>query len=353
MLSKNIYYQEERKHASERFIVLVILTLLAFVLSGQSNGEIAEKSVLAGFVLLVVDLFSIAHYYFIARFPDTLVDVRKHLLLLIDVGLLTFFVLMFGENGIFLLPIYTVVVMRAGLDFGVSFFYTSLFLTAVSWFVLYAYSPYWQAHMDILAAFAIAIVLMPLFYLKYIISIHEEYSEIGHDLVDVEHDESHDELTGVATRKEFKDMMVEQLQEKKPFTLLFIDVDKLQAINDTYGKHVGDEVLKEVARRLNEEIDEDDFIARLGGDDFALVTTRDKRYFEKFLAKLERNVIGRHKVGSIIVPIELNIGISHYPEDAENAMMLSKYADEAMKKARADTERYHYFYHELSASRGA
>ena len=78
------------------------------------------------------------------------------------------------------------------------------------------------------------------------------------------------------------DRLLELLQEKTPFTLLFIDVDKLQAINDTHGKHVGDEVLKEVARRLNEQMDDGDFIARLGGDDFALITTREKIYFEKF-----------------------------------------------------------------------
>jgi diguanylate cyclase (GGDEF)-like protein len=347
VLSQNIYYQEERKHASERFIVLVVLTLVAFVLSGQSNGVLAEQAVLSGFVLLVVDLFSIVHYYFIASFPNKLVEIRKGILVLIDISLVTFFIILFGANGIYLLPLYIVIVMRAGLDFGVTFFYASLLLSAVSWFVLYAYSSYWQAHTDILVTFAIATILMPLFYLKFIISVHEENVELGQTLSEVVHDDSHDELTGLANRKEFKEKIVELLQSKTPFTLLFIDVDKLQAINDTHGQHVGDEVLKEVARRLTEYIDEEDFIARLSGDDFAIITTREKIYFEKFLVKLERNVIGRHKVGGLIVPIELNIGISHYPEDAENAMMLSKYADEAMRKASEDHERYHYFYHEI------
>jgi diguanylate cyclase (GGDEF)-like protein len=345
MLSQNIYYQEERKHASERFIVLVVLTLVAFVLSGQSNGEMAEKSVLAGFVLLVVDLFSIAHYYFIANFPNKLMDIRKGLLVLIDISLVTFFIILFGKSGIFLLPLYIVIVMRSGLDFGVSFFYISLFLSAVSWFVLYVYSVYWQEHIDVLATFAIATVLMPLFYLKFIISIHEENVELGQTLTEVAHDDTRDEMTGLSNRKEFKEKMMELLHEKKPFSLLFVDVDRLQAINDTHGQHVGDEVLKEVARRLSEQIDDDDFIARLSGDDFAIITTREKIYFEKFLVKLERNVIGRHKVGNIIVPIELNIGISRYPEDAENAMMLSKYADEAMRKAGEDPQSYHCYHH--------
>jgi len=96
-------------------------------------------------------------------------------------------------------------------------------------------------------------------------------------------------------------------------------------------------------------MDEGDFLARLGGDDFALITPREKIYFEKFLAKLERNVIGRHKVGNTIVPLELNIGISRYPEDAENAMLLGKYADNALKMVQKEQGRYHYYHHEITA----
>jgi len=352
MLIENIYYQEERRHVSERFVVLIILTLAAFVLSGQSNGEVAEKSVLAGFVLLVVDLFSIGHYYFIAQFPDRLVAARKYLLLIVDVALLTFFVLLFGKYGIFLLPLFTIIVMRAGLDFGVSFFYAVLFLTGIAWFVLYTYSPYWQAHVDILAAFAIATVLMPLLYLKYIITIHEEFSEIGQELAETVPNDGIDRLTGIPTRQEFKEMMLKLLKNEQPFTLLFIDVDKLHAINETYGKHIGDEVLKETARRINTVIEKEDLLARLGGDDFALITPRESIYLEKFLAKLERTVIGRYKVGHTIVPIEINIGISRYPEDAESAMLLGKYADEAMKLAKKSEEKVHCYHHEMKSSAG-
>lgn len=348
MLTQNIYYQEERKHASDRFLALVVLTLLAFVLSGQSSGDIAEKSVLTGFVLLVLTIFSIVHFYFISSYPNKLVTLRKNFLIFADLGVLTFLIITYGEVGLFLLPLYILIVMRSGLSFGVSFFYSSLMFAGASWLVLLTYSPYWKSHSDIIATFAMTTFLIPLFYLKFITRVHEENNELAQTLNNVSYDANYDELTGVANRKQYKDTMMDLIHEKEPFALLFIDLNKFKAINDTHGHHVGDEVLKEVARRLSENIDEDDFLARLGGDEFVIITKRKKVYMDKFLAKLERNVIGRHKVGSLIVPIELSIGVSFYPDDNHTAMMLAKYADEAMYMAKKSEERYHYFYHEIS-----
>jgi len=348
MLTQNIYYQEERKYASDRFIALVVLTLLAFVVAGQTSGLLAENIVLSGFTLLVLSLFSIAHYYFIATFPGTLITVRKNLLILADLGVLTFLIITFGQSGLFFFPLYILIVMRSGLSFGLSFFYSSLMFAGVSWVMLPLYSPYWKEHNDIIATFAVTTFLIPLFYLKFITRVHEENYELSQTLNDVTYDANYDELTGIANRKQYKELMMEMIQEKEPFALFFIDLNKFKAINDTHGHHVGDEVLKEVARRLSDNIDPEDFLARLGGDEFVIITKRKKMYMDKFIAKLERSVIGRHKVGSIIVPIELSIGISYFPDDNRTAMMLAKYADEAMYTAKKDPDRYHYFYHEIS-----
>jgi diguanylate cyclase (GGDEF)-like protein len=237
--------------------------------------------------------------------------------------------------------------MRSGLSFGVSFFYSSLVLSGVSWIALLTYSPYWKEHSDIIISFAMTTFLIPMFYLKFISHIHEENNELAQTLNEVEYDTNYDELTGVANRKQYKEQMLNFLNEKQPFALLFIDLNKFKTINDTHGHHVGDEVLKEVARRLSDNLDDDDFIARLRGDEFVIITKRKKVYLDKFLAKLERSVIGRHKVGKIIVPIELSIGISLYPDDNHTAMMLAKFADEAMHMAKKSEDRYHYFYHEI------
>ena len=348
MLTENIYYQEEQKYVSERFIGLVILALVAFVLSGQSSGQFYEKSLFTGFLLLALILFSVVHYYFINTYPGKWIGFRKHLLIMADLGVLTYLIINFGETGLFFFPLYILIVMRSGLSFGVSFFYSSLGLAGVSWLALITYSPYWEAHRDIIATFAVTTFLLPLFYLKFITRVHEENYELTQTLNDVSYDANYDELTGVANRKKYKEMIQELLDDKVPFALLFIDLNKFKVINDTHGHHIGDEILKEVARRLSESVDEDDFLARLGGDEFVIITRRKKSYMKKFVAKLERVVIGRHKIGKIVVPIELSIGISFYPDDNQSAMMLGKFADEAMYCAKKTENSYHCFYHEIA-----
>ncbi len=347
MLIQNIYYQEERKYATDRFLMLVVLTLLSFVLSGQTSGDMAEKFVLTGFILLTLSLFSMAHFYFLSIYPSALVGIRKNLLIFIDIAVLTYLILVYGKFGLYLLPFYILIVMRSGLSFGVQFFYSSLLFVAASWVVLFFSSPYWKQHSDVLAVFAMTTFLIPLFYLKFIVQIHEENTELTQVLEDAPQENEYDELTGLANRQAYKEKVEELLHDKVPFSMIFIDLNKLKAINDMYGHHVGDEVLKEVSRRIIDNIDKDDFIARLGEDEFVVITQRKKVYMDKLIAKIERNVIGRHKVGNLFVPIELSMGISYYPEDNHNAMMLAKYADEAMQQAKTDENRYHYFYHEL------
>jgi diguanylate cyclase (GGDEF)-like protein len=347
MLIQNIYYQEERKYATDRFLALVVLTLLSFVLSGQASGALAEKLVLTGFIFLVLDLFSLAHFYFLSIYPSTLVSLRKNLLIFIDIAVLTYLILIYGKIGLYFLPFYILIVMRSGLSFGVHFFYASLLFVSASWIVLLFYSDYWRGHNDVLAVSAMTTFLIPLFYLKFIVQYHEENVELVQALEDAPEKKDYDELTGLANRQAYKEKVEALLHEKLPFALLFIDLDKFEAINEMHGKHVGDEILKEVAKRLLENIDKDDFLARLGEDEFVIITQRKKVYMDKLIAKLEYNVIGRHKIGKQYIPIELSIGISYYPEDNQNAMMLAKYADEAMRKAKADENRCHYFYHEL------
>jgi diguanylate cyclase (GGDEF)-like protein len=199
-----------------------------------------------------------------------------------------------------------------------------------------------------LGAFALSTIVVPFFFLRHFIEMHRENYELEESLEDVEVDDTYDALTGLLNRKGYKTRIKTLMQERRPFSLLFIDIDKFTAINEKYGREVGDQVLKEVARRISEYLEGDDVLARLGADEFALITTRDKVYLDKLLAKLERNVTGRFKTGKVIVPIELAIGVSLYPEDGHNAMLLGKHADIALFAAQRDKERYHYYYRELS-----
>jgi len=102
---------------------------------------------------------------------------------------------------------------------------------------------------------------------------------------------------------------------------------------------------------LTNYLGEQDFLTRLGGNEFVIITRRKKVFLPKFAQKLEQEVIGKFKVEGVMVPIELSINISTFPDDHCLEMMLSKFADEAMYIAKKDPSRFHMFYETLQKSK--
>jgi len=350
MLTQNIYYQEEKRYAVSRLLSLMIITFFSLIAYQQIEGEMEKKALYVALSLIALTMISLLHYFIMIRFPSHLLEVRKNILIFLDLLVLTFLIALFEEQGLFLLPLYIIIVMRNGLSFGIEYFYISIVLAGVSWGLLLTYSGYWAGHTDIIATFAITTLLLPLFYLKFITRVHEKNHELSEVLLSTEHDANYDTLTGIANRKMYKEYIHKTMKEKEPFALFFIDLNKFKVINDTYGHDVGDKVLQEATSRLSHVIDEDDFIARLGGDEFVIITKRKKVFLKKFVEKIEQNVIGKHIVNGISVPISLSIGISMYPEDSVDEMMLSKHADEAMYSAKKKENTYHQFYSDFNPS---
>jgi diguanylate cyclase (GGDEF)-like protein len=222
-----------------------------------------------------------------------------------------------------------------------------MFLAFLSWGFLLFLSPYWLANYDIVATFAITTLIVPIFYLKYIIEIHAQKDELEKVLYTTEYAANFDSLTNVPNRKMFKETLKSAIEEKEPFSLLLMDLNKFKAINDNHGHNVGDEVLKEVTRRLNNYIDEDDFLARLGGDEFVIILKQKRAFLNNFLKKMEKNIMGKYKVDGIWVDIQLSVGVSLFPEDGHHEKTLTDNADKAMYVAKKDLEAYCYLYKDI------
>jgi len=347
MTNNNIFFEDERKHSQIRLMLLISLTVFGFIGFKELDKDMASVLFSANLILAGLSIFSLFHYIFIMSFPSVLVIVRKNILIFLDLIVVTFLIGIFEENGIFLLPLYILIVMSSGLSFGLGYFYTSIFSASISWILLLIYFPYWQEHTDILATFAMTTFLIPLFNLKFMKTVHEKNYELSEILKLTEHQANYDSLTGAPNRKMYKEVMKKALAEKEFFALLFIDLNKFKAINDNFGHHIGDSVLKEVVKRLSSSLDEDDFLARLGGDEFVIITKRRKSFLKKFIEKLEAKTIGKHTDEGVTVMIELSIGISLYPDDTNIEMMLNKYADDAMYVAKQSPNSYHAFHSEF------
>lgn len=171
----------------------------------------------------------------------------------------------------------------------------------------------------------------------------------------------YDTLTGLPNRLFFNDhskIVLERTREQKGrFAYLLVDLDNFKAVNDTYGHHVGDALLKEVAVKLSDVIDArcNDrtgcgcFTSRLGGDEFVMILEhlQDAKdaaaTAELILAAFKDPIVaGPHEL-----PVSLSIGIGLYPYDATSVSTLLKASDLALYAAK-EKGKNTFFFHEAS-----
>ncbi|MAT65307.1 MAG: hypothetical protein CMN57_06655 [Gammaproteobacteria bacterium] len=151
---------------------------------------------------------------------------------------------------------------------------------------------------------------------------------------------NYDKLTGLANRSAFTSALNHALQharrQQARVGIFFLDLDNFKLINDTLGHDVGDRLLQDVARRLDENVRSDDQLARLGGDEFTVLLS-DADDFQRVGELAERllEVLALpYQLAGQETAVTASIGISLYPDDAEDAATLLKNADIAMYRSK-------------------
>lgn len=157
-----------------------------------------------------------------------------------------------------------------------------------------------------------------------------------------------DELTKVFNRRYFNDRVFRELHRakryKRELSLIMIDIDHFKNFNDTYGHHIGDEVLRWVAKNIGESIRDSDILARYGGEEFVIILTEtDKQgaafVGEKVRKNLEERSVNLTEMFKSSIPITRNItislGVSHFPGDGNTVEELIDRADQNLYKAKA------------------
>ncbi|MDG5789353.1 EAL domain-containing protein [Evansella sp. AB-P1] len=160
----------------------------------------------------------------------------------------------------------------------------------------------------------------------------------------IHHIAYHDYLTGLPNRRFFEEKLQQELIAAKKnntkLAVLFIDIDRFKYINDTLGHPLGDEVLKKIAHMLQSLSSEKEFVARMAGDEFMLLSsnliTEDyaKNIATTILKKLEAPIV----VDQFEIFVTGSIGITIYPESGNDLAILMKNADLAMYQAKATKE---------------
>jgi diguanylate cyclase (GGDEF)-like protein len=160
-------------------------------------------------------------------------------------------------------------------------------------------------------------------------------------LVDtVTYQAQHDGLTGLANRAVFGDRMEQALatagESGEPVGLFFVDLDDFKGVNDEWGHHAGDEVLREVAQRLLGTVRATDTVARLGGDEFAIVLSgvEDNSVVDAAAERVLRAFEAPFVVGGEPLTLGASVGRAVWPDDAAEIEALMRHADAEMYRAK-------------------
>ena len=173
------------------------------------------------------------------------------------------------------------------------------------------------------------------------VATHEDITERRRAERQIAHMARHDALTDLPNRVLFRDRLAHALAElprDSRLAVLYLDLDHFKAVNDTLGHQIGDELLKTVAARLRNCVRETDTVARVGGDEFAIIHTGIDR-------PNEAAILARRICEAIREPCDLDghaaiadtsIGIALAPSDGNDPTELLKNADMALYRAKAD-----------------
>jgi diguanylate cyclase (GGDEF)-like protein len=188
------------------------------------------------------------------------------------------------------------------------------------------------------------------------VATHEDITERRRAEERISYLARHDVLTGLANRA----MLLERIGKARigagrgaSFAVLFLDLDRFKAVNDTLGHAAGDELLRAVAARLLDAVREDDVVARLGGDEFVVLQLGLQSPDDA--ATLAQRIIASlampYRIGDAEVIIGVSIGIDIAAGDRIAAADLLKNADMALYTAKSEGRgRFRFFEAEMDAS---
>ena len=172
----------------------------------------------------------------------------------------------------------------------------------------------------------------------------------------IEQQANYDTLTGLANRSLLNERLQQAIRTAAHKTtrlaVVFVDLDRFKFINDSLGHHVGDELLRAIAKRLKANICKGDTVARLGGDEFVLLINgqREPNAVALMLERMLADISQPWSIPQGDFTFTCSMGVALFPDDGDSAETLLKHADSAMYRAKeAGRNNFQFFTAELNA----
>ncbi len=180
---------------------------------------------------------------------------------------------------------------------------------------------------------------------RHALTIYEQMHQLEKVGTQLEHEATHDPLTGLANRvlfyRRLEEAMVHAAEEEFSLAVMYVDLDDFKQVNDVHGHAVGDALLKAVADRLHQVVRVADTAARLGGDEFALlfVGVQETGECPPLCVKVEKAIGQPVDVDGLSLTPACSVGYALYPRDGDSLDTLLNAADARMyqvKRARKE-----------------
>lgn len=149
-----------------------------------------------------------------------------------------------------------------------------------------------------------------------------------------------DALTNLPNRGQFqttlRTLIADSRRRQAEFTLIVLDLDHFKQVNDTYGHDAGDAILRQLGRCMEDNVRESDFIARLGGEEFAVILREASAETATALAETLRDRIARHPFlyDGHHIQVNATLGVAVFPHDGQDTTSLYRAADERLYRGK-------------------
>ncbi len=335
---KRLTGRSDSEHAQALIRIVIANIVLLYIFYLDISGRLSTDQHQALIVLSCSFLIAIGIFLLIVIWPQVSPS-RRLLAMALDFGTLSYLMYALEDKVLPIFAIYLWVTIANGLRHGARYLYTAMVMSIISFVVVITSSAYWKVQWGFSAGLLIAMVALPLYFSGLLKQLAKQHDELKRLYEQMARHATHDSLTDLPNRKHFHDRLADAIayaeQDKRTFTILYLDLDGFKTINDALGHVAGDRLIESTARRLERCVRKGDMVARVGGDEFVVllqdVSSSDvSKVAEKIIECLSEPILIAEKT----LCITTSIGVATYPHNGVDANTLIHSADSAMYEAK-------------------
>ncbi len=307
------------------------------------------------YLSIIYTLLAIIYLLWIRR-RNQFISVRRYFVLFTDITIVCCGVYLFANKGFIFYPTLLWITIAYGMRYGKKLlFIASIASTFAFTLTLFINQTIFEFP-EVSIALIIGFIVLPLLFVLILNQKERISSAYQQQLKKNQYLMTHDPLTGLPNRVLIEELLELEIATAKrndySLSVAFIDIDDFNKINDSIGHKTGDELLLAMAQCIQKSLRSSDYLAHLGGDDFLIILKNNSHYINEVVVieRLIEHISGKYSLSNKEVFINLSIGISQFPSDADSAQNMIMHADTALFQAKKQNGSSYRFYEQSMSS---